>query len=70
MVDGRVVAGADGGELGSGGRSSEGVGFGATVHGRMNVCVLRAPGEVWGMVPCSEVSCSGPGRDNEEPRWR
>ena len=64
------VAGADGGELGSGGRSSDGVGFGATVHGRMNGCVLHASGEVWGTVPCSEVRCGGPGRDDEEPRRR
>ena len=44
QVVGHGNAGNDAGELGSGGRSSNGVGFYATVHGRKSWWWLRAPG--------------------------
>ena len=44
QVVGHGNAGNDAGELGSGGRSSDGVGFDAMVHGRRSWWWLRAPG--------------------------
>ena len=44
QVVGHENAGNDTGELGSGGRSSDGVGFDATVHGRRSWWWLWAPG--------------------------
>ena len=44
QVVGHGDAGNDAGELDSSGRSSDGVGFDATVHGRRSWWWLRAPG--------------------------
>ena len=44
QVVGHGDAGNDAGELNSGGRSSDGAGFDATVHGKESWWLLRAPG--------------------------
>ena len=55
------VAGAAGGELFCGGRSSDGVGIDAMVHGRRSWWWLRAPEIVVSTTVGSGTSCGGCG---------
>ena len=64
QVVGHGDARNDAGELDSGGRSSDGVGFGATVHGRRSWWWLRAPGAALSTTASLASSHCGSGHDD------